>query len=86
MLAETQGDLHKATGLYEQAAERWTQYGHVLERGQGLLGAGRCLVRLNRPQAASKLQDARTSFTTLGARPLLAETDAWLLDAAAQNL
>jgi len=86
VLAETQGDLHKAARLYEQMAEKWTQYGHVLERGQGLLGAGRCLVRLNRPQAAPKLQDARTSFATLGARPLLAETDAWLLDAAAQNL
>ena len=85
VLTETQGDLHRAAGLYEQVAERWTQYGHVLERGQGLLGAGRCLVRLNRPQAASKLQDARTSFAALGARPLLAETDAWLLDAAAQN-
>ena len=86
VLAETQGDLHKAARLYEQVAERWTQYGHVLERGQGLLGVGRCLVRLNRPQAAPKLQDARTSFATLGARPLLAEADAWLLDAAAQNL
>jgi class 3 adenylate cyclase/tetratricopeptide (TPR) repeat protein len=86
VLAETQGDLHKAARLYEQVAERWTQYGHILERGQGLLGAGRCLVRLNRPQAAPKLQDARTSFATLGARPLLAEADAWLLDAAAQNL
>jgi len=86
VLAETQGDLHKAARLYEQVAEQWTQYGHVLEREQGLLGAGRCLVRLNRPQAAPKLQDARTSFATLVARPLLAETDAWLLDAAAQNL
>src|SRR5215217_5348668 len=86
VLAETQGDLHKAARLYEQVAEQWTQYGHVLEREQGLLGAGRCLVRLTRPQAAPKLQDARTSFATLVARPLLAETDAWLLDAAAQNL
>jgi hypothetical protein len=86
VLAEAGGDLHEAAGLYEQVAERWTQYGHVLERGQGLLGAGRCLVRLNRPQAAPKLQDARTSFAALGARPLLAETDAWLLDAAAQNV
>jgi class 3 adenylate cyclase/tetratricopeptide (TPR) repeat protein len=86
VLAEAGGELHKAAELYEQVAERWTQYGHVLERGQGLLGAGRCLVRLNRPQAAPKLQHARTSFAALGARPLLAETDAWLLDAAAQNL
>jgi class 3 adenylate cyclase/tetratricopeptide (TPR) repeat protein len=86
VLTEALGDLHEAARLYEQVAERWTQYGHVLERGQGLLGAGRCLVRLNRPQAASRLQDARTSFATLGARPLLAEADAWLLDAAAQNL
>jgi hypothetical protein len=86
VLAEAGGELHKAAELYEQVAERWTQYGHVLERGQGLLGAGRCLVRLNRPQAAPKLQHARTSFAALGARPLLAESEAWLLDAAAQNL
>jgi tetratricopeptide (TPR) repeat protein len=85
VLTEARGDLHKAAGLYEQVAERWTQYGHVLERGQGLLGAGRCLLRLNRPQAAPKLQDARTSFAALGARPLLAETDAWLLDATARS-
>jgi hypothetical protein len=86
VLTESQGDLHEAARLYEQVAEQWTQYGHVLERGQGLLGAGRCLVRLDRPQAAPRLQDARTSFAALGARPLLAEADAWLLDAAAQNL
>jgi class 3 adenylate cyclase/tetratricopeptide (TPR) repeat protein len=85
-LTEAVGDLHEAARLYEQVAERWTQYGHVLERGQGLLGAGRCLVRLKRPQAAPRLQDARTSFAALGARPFMAETDAWLLDAAAQNL
>ena len=85
VLTETRGDLHEAARLHEQVAERWTQYGHVLERGQGLLGAGRCLVRLNRPQAARRLQDARMSFAALGARPLLAETDAWLLDAAAHN-
>jgi class 3 adenylate cyclase/tetratricopeptide (TPR) repeat protein len=86
VLTETRGDLHEAARLYEQVAERWTQYGHVLERGQGLLGAGRCLVRLNRPQAARTLQDARTSFAALEARPLLAEADAWLLSLAAQNL
>ena len=86
VLTETRGDLHEAARLYGQVAERWTQYGHVLERGHGLLGAGRCLVRLNRPQAARTLQDARTSFAALGARPLLAEADAWLLDVAAQNL
>jgi tetratricopeptide (TPR) repeat protein len=86
VLAEAGGNLHEAAGLYEQVAERWTQYGHLLERGLGLLGAGRCLVRLNRPQAVPKLEDARTSFAALGARPLLAETDTWLLDAAAQNV
>jgi len=86
VLAEARGDLHEAARLYEQVAEAWARYGHVLEHGQGLLGAGRCLVRLNRPQAAPRLQDARTSFATLRAQPLLAETDAWLLDAAAQNL
>jgi tetratricopeptide (TPR) repeat protein len=85
VLTEAQGDPHDAARLYEQAAERWTRYGHVLERGQGLLGAGRCLLRLDRPEAAAKLRAARTSLAPPGARPLLAETDAWLLDATAQN-
>ena len=61
-------------------------YGHVLEHGQALLSAGRCQLRLGRPQAAPLLEEARTVLASLGARPLLAEADAWLLDAAARNV
>lgn len=49
LLAEARGDLERASGLYAEAAERWTEYGFALERGQTLLGAGRCLLALTRP-------------------------------------
>ena len=85
VLTETRDDLNKAAQMYEQVAEQWAQYGHAFEHGQALLGAGRCQLRLHRPQAQSRLEEARTIFASLGARPLLAEVDACLLDAAPQN-
>ena len=85
VLTETRDDLNKAAQMYEQVAERWAQYGHAFEHGQALLGAGRCQLRLHRPRARSRLEEARTIFASLGARPLLAEVDAYLLDAAPQN-
>jgi class 3 adenylate cyclase/tetratricopeptide (TPR) repeat protein len=86
VLAETRDDLDEAARMYEQVAERWARYGHALEHGQALLSAARCQLRRGQPQARSRLEEARTVFASLGARPLLAEADAWLLDAAAQNL
>jgi hypothetical protein len=71
--------------MYAQVAERWARYGHALEHGQALLSAGRCQLRLGQPQARSLLTEARTVLASLGARPLLAEADAWLLDAATRN-
>lgn len=44
--AETDGDLGDAAVRYGEAAAGWSAYGHVLEHGLALLGAGRCLVRL----------------------------------------
>jgi hypothetical protein len=85
VLTETRDDLDKAAQMYEQVAKRWARYGHALEHGQALLSAGRCQLRLSQPQARSRLKEARTVFASLGARPLLAEADAWLLNAAAQN-
>jgi tetratricopeptide (TPR) repeat protein len=85
VLTETRDDLGKAAQIYEQVAKRWAQYGHAFEHAQALLGAGRCRLRLNQPHAQSRLEEARTVFTSLGARPLLAEADTWLLNAAAQN-
>src|SRR5438128_1256198 len=77
--AARRGRIDHAAGLYEEARERWTVYGHALERGQALFGSGRCLSRLERPgQAAPRLREARSAFAGLGAQPLVGETEAWL--------
>ena len=58
-------------------------------RPRARAGAARRRAVPGSPQStasSSEALDARTSFAALGARPLLAETDAWLLDAAAQNV
>jgi class 3 adenylate cyclase/tetratricopeptide (TPR) repeat protein len=86
VLTETRDDLEEAAQMYDQATEEWAQYGHILERGQALFGAGRCQLRLNRPQQArSRLDEACAIFDSLGARPLMAAADAWLIDARAQD-
>jgi tetratricopeptide (TPR) repeat protein len=82
-LAEARGDLDAAAGRYEQAARGWAAYGHVLEHGQALLGAARCLLRGDRADAPAKLRAARGIFAGLGAHPLTTQTDTWLLDATA---
>ena len=46
---------------------------------QAALGAGRCLVALDRgPEAVGWLDQARSTFGALGARPLAAEADRFL--------
>ena len=56
-----------------------TSFGVPYEEGHALLGQGRCLVALGRaPEAAAPLAAAREIFARLGAKPALAETDAWL--------
>jgi class 3 adenylate cyclase/tetratricopeptide (TPR) repeat protein len=83
-LAEAEGRLEPALDQYDQAAERWTEYGHVLERGQAHLGAGRCLLGLGRPtEARAKLRKAREVCQKLGAGPLVSEVDAHLEHATA---
>ena len=44
-LAEAQGDVSVATGLYADAASRWRAFGHRVECAHALLGSGRCLAR-----------------------------------------
>jgi tetratricopeptide (TPR) repeat protein len=84
VLAEAQGQLEPALALYEEAAERWAEYGFVLEQGQALLGAGRCLLALQHPdRAARSLQKAQEIFESLGARPLVAEAEPLLEQAGA---
>ena len=84
IVAEGKGELEEAQTLYEEAAEKWRAFGHVLERGQALLGAGRCLAQLGRSQeAVDRLRTARELFASLGATPLVAEADDWLERATA---
>jgi hypothetical protein len=75
-LAEACGDLQSASEGYAEAAGCWERFGVVPEQAFELLGQGRCLVRLARPdEAAPALQGARSIFQTLGAAPAVAETD-----------
>jgi class 3 adenylate cyclase/tetratricopeptide (TPR) repeat protein len=78
ILAEARGDLEEASRTYAEAADRWRAFGSVPARGRALLGAGRCSQRLGKPDAAAFLEEARNAFLGLGARPWLAEADAWL--------
>jgi tetratricopeptide (TPR) repeat protein len=65
IVAEAKGEMADALELFINAVRRWNQYGFVLEEGQSLLGAGRCLIALGRPAEASrKLQQAREISAT----------------------
>ncbi len=78
-VTEAEGGHERALELYVTAAERWTSFGNVPERGHALLGAGRCLLNLGRPtEAAAKLREAREVFEGLGAQPLVHEVDAYV--------
>ena len=50
------------------------------ERAYALLGQGRCLAALGKPEAEEPLREARELFASMGFAPALAETEA-LLDA-----
>lgn len=79
VLAEAAGDP-AAEELYSQATTGWQEYGHVLERGLALLGAGRCRRRAGRPDASVPLLAARDIFAGLGAVAPVAEADSRLGD------
>jgi class 3 adenylate cyclase/tetratricopeptide (TPR) repeat protein len=68
VLAEDQGRPEAAAELYERAAEAWGAYGHLPERGHALLGAGRCLGAIGRPEAEDHLAEATAILAGLGAR------------------
>jgi class 3 adenylate cyclase len=85
-LAELEADLASALLLYEEVAEGWGAFPHVLEHGHALAGAGRCLLGLGREAGArERLSDARERFVALGAGPLVAETDELLARATAKT-
>jgi hypothetical protein len=78
-MAEATDDPAAALELFDDAAERWAEFGFVLEHGQALLGAGRSLIELGRSgEARTHLEAARDAFAGLGAQPLLAEADGLL--------
>jgi hypothetical protein len=77
-LSEHAGELGEAASLYGHAATRWQEFGHVLERAHALLGRGRCLVALGKPEAEQPLSQAREVFASVGYRLALAEADTLL--------
>jgi class 3 adenylate cyclase/tetratricopeptide (TPR) repeat protein len=83
-LAEAQGRVEEAAELYREAAQRWTDFGFMLERGLALLGVGRCGLALGRG-INGDLAAARDVFTRLSAGPLVAETDRLLSEAVAAH-
>jgi tetratricopeptide (TPR) repeat protein len=82
-LAEAAGDAAEAAGLYAEAAERWGEFGNVPERAYALLGRGRSLLALGRPEAGESLRAARDVFAEMRYKPALAETEALLVEQTA---
>jgi tetratricopeptide (TPR) repeat protein len=78
VLTEATGESESAAARYAEAAAGWNAYGQALEHALALLGQGRCLARLGRPDAQSVLRVAHHHLTTLGARPSAAEAGALL--------
>jgi predicted ATPase/class 3 adenylate cyclase len=82
-LAESDGDLATAAAAYSAAATSWAEFGIPYEQALALLGAGRCLIGLDRPaEAGPGLRKARQLFARLGAVPALAETESFLQQSA----
>jgi class 3 adenylate cyclase/tetratricopeptide (TPR) repeat protein len=80
LLAEAARRHADAARLYGDAAERWREFGSVPERAYALLGQGRCLAALGKPEAQEPLRQARELFATMGYKPALAATEALLGD------
>jgi class 3 adenylate cyclase/tetratricopeptide (TPR) repeat protein len=76
---EARGELQTALDSYDEAAGAWARWGHAVERAYALLGSGRCLIVLGRPEEArDRLGAARRMFARLGAAQAVAELDALL--------
>jgi hypothetical protein len=82
-IAEADRDPDRAAGRYREAAEAWGRGGYVFERAQSLLGWGRCLLALGRPEASDVVRDTREVFRGLGASPLVGRCDDLLRTATA---
>jgi hypothetical protein len=81
-LAEARGDFQAAVAGYQDAAARWHGFTMYVEEAFALLGQGRCLLVLDRPdEAVPRLHQAKDSFTRMGALPALTESQGLLADA-----
>ena len=78
IVLEAEGDHEEALAGYGEAATRWDRFGVVPERARALLGQGRCLLVLGRPEAKEPLREARELFSSMGYRPALGEAEALL--------
>jgi class 3 adenylate cyclase/tetratricopeptide (TPR) repeat protein len=83
LLAEAAGEQTEAAALYAEAAERWREFGNVPERAYALLGQGRCLLAVGKARGEQPLTEARDLFQSMGYRPVAAEIEALVADAAA---
>jgi tetratricopeptide (TPR) repeat protein len=77
-LDEALEDHETALRAYEDAFSGWTEFGHVLEAGRALFGAGRCLGRVSGSESVDRVRRARETFVGLGAELLVAETNRYL--------
>jgi class 3 adenylate cyclase/tetratricopeptide (TPR) repeat protein len=75
-LLEVDGEIVEAGSRYALAATSWRRLTVLVEEAFALLGQGRCLIALDRPDAAIPvLERARDMFAEMGARPALTETE-----------
>jgi hypothetical protein len=65
------------------SAERWRDYGFVLEQALALLGLGRCRLALGHAVTNGAVGAARELFARLGAQQLVADVDRLLSEAVA---
>jgi hypothetical protein len=82
LLAEQDGENTEAVALFTDAAGRWERFEVPWEQAQALLGQSRCLLSLGRPaDAREPLRAARDIFASLGANPVLTDTNRLLAEA-----
>jgi class 3 adenylate cyclase len=77
-LVEAAGQQSESATLYAQAAECWRRFGNVPGCAYALLGRGRCLAALGKPEAGAALREARELFASMGYMPALEEAEALL--------
>jgi class 3 adenylate cyclase/tetratricopeptide (TPR) repeat protein len=84
-LAEYSGDYAVAAAFYGEAAARWHEFGNLPESANALLGQGRCLHALDKPDAKNPLLAARGLFESMAYLPALTETEVLLAKTATNS-